>query len=157
MFLWSAFSLTVTALIFADYVPIFVFPVFWIMAFGVRNKSWRIKFLLAHTPILIFGILWLPTFILQLKHGSWLTATVPGWSEIAGGASFKQAALIWTKFGLGRISLTNKKLYYLLISLASLPLVAAFVSAVRRIKKGIVPVFYWLLVPLSLGFLAFFL
>lgn len=37
---WAVFSVSITALIFTDYMPIFLFPVFWIWSIIAKEKIW---------------------------------------------------------------------------------------------------------------------
>lgn len=157
-FYWLIYSVAITALIFTDYVPIFLLPVFPLI--GVirrKNKNWWLKFVSLHVPLLILGILWLPKLLIQAERGSWLISTLSGWKEVAGGATLKQAALVWTKFTFGRISLANKNLYYLFVSLASLPVTYSLYFAWENRKKEFQIIWLWLIPPLVLGFLVSYL
>jgi len=146
------FSLSITGLIFTDYVPIFLLPAFWFYAFIKRKrKGWWSKFLLSHIPLVILGILWLPLFKIQIASGKWLVTTFPAWKQVAGGATFKQAVLVWMKFILGRISLKDKLFYYLLVGVASLPVLFAGFKAIKAKKKHEL-IWLWLISPLVLGF-----
>lgn len=160
-FYWVLFSASITCLVFTDYMPVFLLPIFWIWAIlkkrtdkqslaGDAGKSWLNKFVLAHMPIVGFGILWLPIFLSQKEGGAWLLKTVPDWRNIAGGANVKEGALVWSKFVFGRISLVSKKLYYILIIVSSLPVAASFWGAVK--SKKVRSVWFWLIIPLVLGF-----
>ena len=154
---WLLFSFSITALLMADYVGVFLIPVFWIWGIWKRkDKSWWRAFLLTHLPLVIFGIFWLPTFLLQSSHGKWLLETLPAWQTVAGGASVKQAGILWAKFVLGRISFTDKVFYYLLVGLASIPVLIGFFNAVRR-RKEVELVWLWLIVPSATGFVASFI
>lgn len=163
---WIVFSFAITALVFTDYVPVFLLPVFWIMGFCRRtSRNWWRLFALSHMPILVLGFLWLPTFNIQRQKGAWLLATLPSWRRVAGGANFKQLALVWMKFTLGRVSLQPKKLYYGLIGIFSIPFGLAFFLAFRYLlgfRKKVFQsksflIFLWFFVPLFLGLLASFL
>jgi hypothetical protein len=153
---WILFSLFLAALVFSDYVPVFLLPVFWIWTI-IEKKDfgyWK-KLFLSHLPLGILGILWLPIFFIQSRGGKWLIEALPAWRKVAGGATFKQAALIWSKFTLGRISVANKLIQYLLILLASIPfLPALFPSVITREKVKFL--WLWLVIPLILGFAASF-
>jgi hypothetical protein len=153
---WILFSLFLTGLVFSDYVPIFLVPVFWLWSIiQIKNLGYWKKFILSHLPIGILGILWAPIFFIQSRGGKWLLEALPAWRKVAGGATIKQAALIWSKFTLGRISLANKLVQYLLIFLVSIPfLPALFPSVVTREKVKFL--WLWLTVPLILGFAASF-
>jgi uncharacterized membrane protein len=149
---WIAFSFSISALVFTDYIPVFFLPVFWILGYLARmGKRWWLTFLLAHIPLVVLGMLWLPTLAIQVKGGSWLLSTLPSWREIAGGATVKELGLVWTKFVLGRISLANKLFYYSLVGLASLPLIFSGFMFLRVEKKYRI-VWLWLSVPLLLSF-----
>lgn len=153
---WLLYSFSIVALVFTDYVPVFLFPVFWLYAFSKKfSKSWQSKFFLSHIPLLALGVLWFPIFRIQSEHGNWLLNTLPSWRIIAGGATFKQAILVWTKFSLGRISFYNKLFYYLLIVFTSVPFMILFIRAwVSREKIKII--WLWLTLPLLIGFVVSF-
>ena len=84
--------------------------------------------------VLVFGLAWLPTLLVQAEGGNWLMSTLPAWKQV-GGTNFKQAALVWMKFVFGRISLTNKLVYYSLVGLSSLPFVYLLTKASKKGKK----------------------
>lgn len=151
------FSLTIIGLIFTDYVPIFLLPVFWLYPLIIKRKSkdWWTKFLISHIPLVILAILWLPIFKIQAASGRWLMTTLPAWKQVAGGATFKQLVLVWMKFVLGRISLKDKLFYYLLVGAASLPVLFAGFKAIKA-KKRHELIWLWLILPLVLGFVASF-
>lgn len=151
------FSFSITALVFTDYVPIFLLPVFWITGFiGKKDRKWWIGFICSHIPLVALGALWTPTFLIQVEKGKWLLAKLPAWQQVAGGATFKQAILVWMKFVFGRISLVNKGLYYFLIILASVPTISSMTSALRNRTKHLNIMWLWLVLPLVVGFIASF-
>lgn len=153
---WLVFSFATAALIFTDYVPVFLLPVFWLYALSKKmKKDWWAKFIFSHAPLLALGILWLPTLLIQAEKGKWLMETLPGWRQVAGGATFKQAALVWMKVVLGRISFSDKFFYYTLIMISSVPFAISLLNALRERKK-IKLVWLWLVLPLVLGFIASF-
>lgn len=153
---WLLFSLSITALIFTDYVPVFLFPIFWIYAcYKKVDKGWWSKFLLSHLLLIILGFAWMPLFLHQIERGRWLLGTLPAWHQVAGGATFKQAALVWMKFVLGRISFKDKVFYYSLVILSSIPFIVAGRKAWFH-KKNIEIFWMWLIIPLIFGFLASF-
>jgi len=154
---WATFSFAILCLVFTDYAPIFLLPVFWIITL-VKRKSgrfWKV-FLLAHIPLLLFGILWLPTFFIQVDRGGWLLKTWPAWREVAGGATLKQAALVFVKFVFGRISLYNKMLYYLLVIFVSIPVSLALINSWKKREESVIWIWMWLIIPLVIGFLLSF-
>lgn len=154
---WVFFSIFYTALIFTDYVPVFLYPVFPLFAFfRKKDKGWWFKFIAANTPLVALGYFWYPIFAIQSQKGDWLLKTLPAWQTVAGGATFKQAALVWAKFVLGRISLAEKTLYYLLVGFFSIPFAYLLYVSVLRAKKKLNILSLWLFLPLLLGFIASF-
>ena len=149
---WKAFSLTIVALVFTDYMPVFLLPVFWLIGFiSKKGKIWWKKMAISFLPLLILGILWIPTFLIQSQGGRWLLETLPAWAKVAGGATPKQLGLVWAKFVFGRISITDKTLYYSLIGIFSIPYALAFIAAWRK-RREVIPVRLYLIVPIFLGF-----
>lgn len=153
---WIILGLFYTLLPFSDYVPIFLFPVFVIYPLLKKvGLDWWKKFILTGIPLLILGIFWLPIFLLQSEAGKQLLITLPAWRNVAGGATFKQLGVFWSKFVLGRISFFNKYIYYTLIFLASVPILTLLSKSFKKWKEN--EIFWmWFAVPVVLGFLASF-
>jgi len=153
---WVLFSLSLLLLLFTDYVNVFLLPVFWVWA-SVAKKSidWWKKFILTHIPSIMVGALWLPIFVAQIKRGSLLLQNLPQWTSVAGGASFKHVALVWIKFIMGRISFFDKLTYYSLVALFSVPFLFLLLKSIKTWKKHSF-YWYWLILPLGVGFLASF-
>ena len=149
---WMAFSLTIAALVFTDYMPVFLLPVFWLIGFiSKKDKIWWKKMVISLLPLSILGILWIPTFLIQSQGGRWLIEILPAWAKVAGGATPKQLGLVWAKFVFGRISIADKTLYYSLITIFSIPYFVSFLAAWRK-RKEVIPVWFYLFVPIFLGF-----
>jgi 4-amino-4-deoxy-L-arabinose transferase-like glycosyltransferase len=154
---WVTYSIALSVMMFSDFVPVFVLPVFWIYpVFRAKNRSWWLKFFVVHLPLVVLGIVYLPIFSMQLESGRWLIANFPTWQSVAGGATFKQAALVWIKFVFGRLTLASKPLYYTLSVIASIPIAFSLVKAVFKRPKEFDLLWLWLLLPLLLGFVASF-
>ncbi len=151
---WFFFSLSTTALVFTDYMPVFLLPVFFVIPlFKKKNKSWWISYAFLFLPLLVFELIWLPVFEKQSLGGKWLMDTLPGWKELAGGATFKQLVLLWMKFTLGRISLANKGVFYVISALVSIPFALLISRSFKFIKK-FKEVFIWLLLPITVSYVA---
>lgn len=153
---WYVFSVSITALVFTDYPLVFLLPVFWI--YGIYKRKdiiWWKKFILSHIPIVLLGLAWLPTLIVQLGKGRWLMEVLPEWKKVAGGANLKQVILVWMKFVLGRISLTNKVYYYAMVVVASVPFMFSLAKTYFTKEKP-KDLWIWFCIPLILGFLASF-
>src|SRR3989344_798651 len=150
---WIFYSITITALVFTDYMPVFLLPVFWLIGLASRkSKKWWRNLAVSFLPLTILGVLWIPTFLVQSQGGKWLLETLPGWVKVAGGATPKQLGLIWAKFVFGRISFSDKVLYYSLVGFFSIPFSFAFYKAFRE-RKEVVSLWLYLLVPFVLGFI----
>lgn len=155
---WLIFSISVAFLMFTDYAPVFLLPTFWLYGLVKKQKlSWWLKFVISHIILLAFGFLWLPTFLYQAGRGKWLLETLPGWRKVAGGATIKQALLVWMKFVFGRLTFPGKLYYYILVGLSSLPFILSFIKlAFAKKAKYIDLVILWLITPLLLGFVSSF-
>ncbi len=146
------FSIAITLLIFTDYVPVFLLPVFII--YSVIKKENVKKTLLSYLPMAVLGLFWLPTFLYQINVGKTLSITLPAWQELAGGATIKQVVVMWNKLILGRISFFPKTYYYLLVVISSVPFV---ITLIRSFKKVNLFFWMWFLIPLVLGFVTSFI
>jgi len=134
-------------------MPVFLLPVFFVISlFAKKNKDWWVKFAFSFLPLLLFGLIWLPVFEKQSLGGKWLMGILPAWKELAGGATLKQLVLLWMKFSLGRISLVNKSIYYVISVLVSIPFALLIFRSFKFIKK-FKEVFIWLLLPTALAFM----
>jgi|SRR3989344_5463567 len=154
---WVLFSVGIILLMGFDYVSVFLLPVFFIYSF-IRKKSWKflVNLILSFAPLLIIFLFWYPFFIKQVKSGTSFARTLPEWGKLVGGATFKNAALLWMKFILGRITFTNKLLYYGLIGVSSIPFIISFIKSFKPWKKFLV-IWLWLVFPVISGFVFSFL
>ncbi|EKE12736.1 MAG: hypothetical protein ACD_13C00144G0041 [uncultured bacterium] len=143
---WVLFSIFLPILAMTDYVSLLIIPVFWLLGY----KDWK-KLALAHIPLFIILIAWLPTFLSQLSGG--FSVQGSAWWNLLGTISLKNIALIPVKFIFGRISFNNKILYGA-VSLAS-AFLYAFLLTLRRPLKGFSHkvLWAWLIVPILLSIL----
>jgi hypothetical protein len=156
--LYLIFSIAITALIFSDYMPVFLFPVYIIAPIIFKKgRTWWVRYLLMFLTPVLLGVLWLPTLLIQTSSGKDLMESLPAWRNIIGGSNIKQLILVWNKFVFGRISFLNKPLYYLVVIVASIPVLGSLTTLVRKRTKEIDLIALWLIVPLGLGFLASFM
>lgn len=146
------FSISMLLLIFTDYVPVFMLPVFLI--FSVINKYEIKKTVFSYIPLGVVGIFWLPVFFEQIETGRRLVEALPAWTDIAGGATFKNLVLFWNKMILGRISFYPKEIYYGLLVISSIPFVLSLRNSIKKENKIL---WIWFLLPLSFGFLTSFI
>lgn len=154
---WSLFSISLIFLASTDYVPLFLFPVFWLVPWVLRKDfKWFSKLTLSHFPLAVVSASWLPLLFVQAKGSFEITRTLPGWKSLIGGATIKQVALFWIKSILGRISFFNKVVYGSVIVASSIPvLIALFSSWVKRDK--VLVLWFWFLVPPILSWLFSFI
>lgn len=143
---WILFSFSITALIFTDYVPVFILPAFFVTALVYKtDKKWWVTFIASFIPLILLGVAWLPIFTQQLHNSPYTLRVSPNWRNVAGGANFKQAALLVIKFTSGRISFVNKKLYYFYAFIAAVPFVIAQIK--NASYKKLFPLYMFLLIP----------
>jgi uncharacterized membrane protein len=141
---WLIFSASLVLLLATDYMPIFLLPIFPVYLL-VKNRKLFKKFALSLVPLLLAAILWLPTLSTQLVNYS----DIPD-KFLFGGATFKQAALVWMKFVFGRLSFDPKWLYYSFVALSSIPIFIALKKSLLGQKRLLI--ILWAAVPLILGF-----
>lgn len=150
---WLLFSIALTLLVFTDYMPVYlvaIFPIFGLI--NKKGKEWFCKMILAYLPIVFIGLFWLPSFLIQIKGSVGVLNNLPGWGNVVGKASLKELLLVWIKFSIGRITLQNKGLYYLIVALFSLPFVYSLYSVYKKRSRELQIIYLWLLVPIILGF-----
>ncbi len=109
-YLTAAFLFTNILLLYSDYIIYLVFPAqFLFILFYKRDLVLRYLFLCV--LIFIFFIPWIPILVIQMENGARVRETLPVWSHIVGGASFKEVGLLLSKTIFGRISFDDKRIY----------------------------------------------
>lgn len=149
---WLAFSTLLLLNGLTDYLPNLIIAVFFFYAFLLRKDwVWWRKFLLAHIPLVVGYLLFLPTLSSQLSAGLEVQASTPNWWRVLGKTNFKEMALIPVKFALGRISFIDKKLYALVAG--GILLVYSLVSLrLENLKnERLKIVWLWLVIPTLLA------
>ena len=101
---WILFSVFLALIGLTDYIALFILPVFLI--FSGKDFKKVVKSLI---PLVLILAYWSPIFIKQLSGG--LGVEKSAWWGILGTLSWKNIALIPTKFILGRVSFNNPVLY----------------------------------------------
>lgn len=115
------FALFLALSVSADYMSLFMLPVFFVGGLIAKKRSlWWQKFLISHIPVLIFGIFWSSVFVTQILGGLSVQHTAPTWWAILGQTSIKNILLIPAKFIFGRIDLQNNFLYIVPIAIVML-------------------------------------
>ena len=143
---WLWYSVFSLMSIYTHYLTVFIFPAQLIYILMRERES--LKKLFTSWVVVALGFSpWLPIFFKQLAAGQSTVGT--NWGNVVGGLTLKNIFLIPVKFLIGRISLDNKFLYALLISLPLILTVSIFYHAFRSWKKNLVFIF-WFFIPLIL-------
>lgn len=145
---WLIFSLSLLLIASTDYVAILIITVFWIYGIITRKDSlWWKKFVMSHIILIIFGLLWSPTFQSQFIGGLSATSVSPLWSQVLGQTTLKNIFLIPVKFIIGRMGVENKVLYGLVVGVLGVIYGYPIVKAIRGHKL----IWLWLTTPILLG------
>ena len=136
---WWYFLLSLVIMLYTDYVPYLVLPVF--LFAGPLTK----EILLTLWVSLCSLGPWFPFFYAQFRVGTGVARTIPLWGSVVGGLSLKSLPLTLVKFIIGRISLANKVVYAVVIT----PIAIIYAWIISRAKIKLL--WLWFLVPLALG------
>ncbi len=148
---WFLFALTLGLIFLTDYLPLLIIPVFFIFGiFSKKDFSWFKKLVMSHIILVVFVLLWFPTFIKQLTSGINVTTTSPSWVNILGKFSLKDILLIPVKFGIGRVGFHDKFTYAIAVGFIFLIFGFLFVKSLLLIKK-IKLIYLWLIVPILIS------
>ena len=155
---WLIFSSAIVLLVFTDYVPLFLLPIFIVESLlNKRPRAFIIKLFLSHIPLFLFSLLWAQTFLAQIQSGKALSISFSSWAKIVGSPSPKELVLVWIKFIIGRISFVNKVKYAALIIIYSIPFLTTLIIAWLRKRKDTLILWLWLILPLILGYISSFI
>lgn len=141
---WVQFSVLLPLIFLTDYVSILILPVLFIFTFLNNRKETKL-FLKSCIPFFITFIFWLPFLSRQLAAGLALKSSSSAWWNILGPVSFKNVALIPTKFMIGRVSIDNKLIYAITIIIISL----IFMYVIGKAKNKLM--WWWFGMSLVLG------
>lgn len=135
---WVIFSIILPLVFLTDYVSVLILPVLFI--FDRKNIK---KLLISSIPLMVTFFAWLPILSKQLVAG--MSIKDSAWWNILGPVTFKNVALIPTKFMIGRVNIDNKIIYALVIILISL----IFVYVIGKARNKLI--WHWLGWSLILG------
>lgn len=140
---WVLFSTLLVLIAMTDYPALLIIPIFWILG----RKNWK-RLAISHLPLAIYCFFWYPVFIKQFSSGLAVRTSAGGWWNVLGKTSLKEILLIPTKFIFGRISLVNKTIYALLVSVVGLAY--AYILLLAKPKKRYYHniVWMWFLIPI---------
>lgn len=144
-------AISLSLVLYSDYVAYFIFPAHFIYLFATQKK--KVKNYLYSLAIGVALFLpWLFVFPSQIKNGLDLSERVTGWKEVVGGTNIKEFALLWIKTLIGRITFENKLIYIILVSVTS----AVYLYVFQKVRKDFKQFSYltaWCVVPPILAFL----
>lgn len=131
------FSAVLALGLWADYMVIFIVPVF---LFLPRNRIFTLLSLVFSLPMLLF----LPS---QLSIGAGVS---PNWANLLGETNIKNTLLIPVKFIIGRISFDNNIFYFLIVALPAFLIAYLLLQSFMQDKKQRL-LWYWLITPVIVG------
>ena len=143
---WSWLSLSFVLLFLTDYLAMIIIPVLFAYTYFNDKKFFK-KLVYSAIPVFATFLLWWPTLNKQLSAGFALKETSSAWWNALGPVTFKNVALIPTKFLIGRVSFENKLLYGIIMIVIS----TIFIYVIGRAKNKLV--WYWFAGSLVFGIL----
>lgn len=143
---WSWLSLSFVLLFLTDYLSMIIVPVLFAYQY-LNNKKVLTKLVYSLIPVAVTFILWWPTLNSQLSAGFALKETSSAWWNALGPVTFKNVALIPTKFLIGRVSFENKLLYGIVMIIIS----TIFIYIIGKAKNKLA--WYWFAGSLVVGIL----
>lgn len=153
--------ITATALmLYSDYLPYFMVPVFMVYLLARRKSIPRGTFR-AFVPafVLIFALItpWLFLFPKQFSVGMSAAVISPAWAQVVGTPDAKALVITFVKFAWGRISIDPNLIYILSFIPTGLFIVLLFLFSILRtnIKRSFL--YLWFFAPILMAFvMAFF-
>lgn len=130
---WGWLSLSFVLLFLTDYLAMIIVPVLFVYQYFNDRKNFRNLFT-SIVPFWTTFALWWPTLNNQLSAGFALKETSLAWWNALGPVTFKNVALIPTKFLIGRVSFENKILYGVVMITIS----AIFIYVIGKAKNKLV-------------------
>ncbi|EKD94481.1 MAG: hypothetical protein ACD_26C00034G0016 [uncultured bacterium] len=138
---WILFSILLPLIFLTDYVSLLILPVLFLYRYSR-------KLVYSTIPLVLIFLVWLPILSKQLIAGVAIKGSA--WWNILGPVTFKNVALIPTKFMIGRVSFDNKLLYALIIIIIS----GIFIYVIGKAKNRLN--WYWFGLSLIFGILLSF-
>lgn len=147
--LWM-YAISIALILYSDYVTYLVIfsQLLYIFFFEKRLSK---NILLA---CFIGGLLASPTLLIlpsQFNYGIRLADRIEGWKQAVGAATLKNYLLLPIKTLIGRISIDNKIIYFLIISLMSMPYFFLLIKKQFIINKNNIWLWSWLIIPVFLA------
>ena len=159
--LWLGFILSTTLMLYSDYLPYLMLPIYAIYLLINRKRiiSPTLKtFIPAFILIFILIIPWFLILPRQVNLGLSVAAASPAWASVVGAANLKNLLLTFIKFTIGRISHDNNFIYALLFAPIAFFVTILFILSAFRISYKRLFLWFWFLGPILAGFaIAFFI
>lgn len=116
------------------------------------------SFAIAAIVVAVSYLPWLPSFFEQLRVGSALRVTLPGWSEVVSLPQWKALPLIILKFigGVEPIDLNLKSLLFIGVPTVLLLWAGARFIKQKKVQQQTIVLGMWLVLPIFLAWLASF-
>ncbi|KKS14032.1 MAG: hypothetical protein UU67_C0009G0003 [Candidatus Daviesbacteria bacterium GW2011_GWB1_41_5] len=154
---WSflGLGLSTALVLYSDYVTYLVIPSQFVFLL-LYERSRIGKWMMAHLISVLLFLPWVLVLPGQIAVGIKASIDLPGWKKVAGGADFKNLALVFIKTILGRISFDNKIIYGLLASGAGVVYGLLLFLGFRKGGNKTKLLLLWIFVPIILAFLISF-
>ena len=152
---WIGFIISMTLMLYTDYLPYLMVPILIIYSFLNRkniSKRTLTTFIPAYVAIAILISPWLFVFQKQLSVGLSAAAASPAWAQVVGTPDIKSFSISFVKFTIGRISINNDFTYALIFTPIALFTAFLLVFSFFRISKQRSIIWYWFILPILLGY-----
>jgi 4-amino-4-deoxy-L-arabinose transferase-like glycosyltransferase len=157
--LWTGFISSTVLMLYSDYLPYFLIPVYIIYLFLNRKKIppfTQKAFLPAFLIIFFFLGPWLILFPKQAQIGLSAAAASPAWAQVVGSPNLQNLALTFVKFTIGRISHDNNVTYVLFFAPVAAFISFLFAFSLFRLSVQRSFLYYWLFLTIFLAFIVSF-
>ena len=155
LILWVGFILSTAFMLYSDYLPYLLIPTYFVyLAIFKKNiaKSTLKCFIPAFIVIFLLLIPWLIVLPRQVQVGLSAAAASPAWAQVVGTPNIQNFLLTFVKFTIGRISVDNNLIYFLLFLPIGLFVLFLSVLSIFRLSSLRSFLWFWLLTPIILGF-----
>lgn len=116
---WIGYSISTLILIYSEYLPIFLILAQNVIVFlYIRKlgKNFLKKWLFSQLVLLTLFLPWVPFLWQQFQNATMVGKVFPVWNLVVGQFSIKSVVLLYVKFIIGRISLSDKFIYGVVVS-----------------------------------------
>lgn len=161
--LWArwGYLASVVLILYSDYVTYLILPAHLLVLISYRKDFFRAvrEIGVIWGLSFIFFLPWLSVFPQQIMVGQKAALDLPGWKQVAGGADFKNLALVWIKTLVGRISFENRFIYGGVVGILSGLWGIGVIRGIREVGEPRVKfLLLWFIIPLILAWgISFFI